>query len=101
MKFTGGIRYGESYLSSFNATWPFASLKLEPGHLTLSALGKTFSFAHADLDRISKYRGFISKGIRFEHNSKNYPPFIVFWTFSQKSVLAELIGAGFTVNEHD
>ncbi len=99
MQFTGGIRFGKSFWRAANATWPFTKLTIEPGALTLSTVFfGTFRFEKAQIKKLSGYSGFIpfvSKGILIEHTVPDYPPFILFWTYSPESVKNALIQNGY------
>ncbi len=99
MQFTVGIRFGNSYWRAANATWPFTKLTIEPDTLILSTLFfGTFHFEKAQIKRLSQYSGFIpfvSTAIRIEHAAPDYPPFMLFWTFSPESVKADLIQNGY------
>jgi hypothetical protein len=99
-RFTGGIRYGESYYNAFNASWPFAKLTIEPDAILLNtAFFKKFRFPKNQITTLSKYSGFFSKGLRIEHGLGDYPPFIVFWTFEFQSVKSKLIESEYIVIE--
>ncbi len=98
MKFTGGIHYGSSYYNALNATWPFATLIVEPDKILLNTtFFSSFTFPQSQIKALSKYSGFFSKGLLIEHEITNYPSFIVFWTFDFRSVESGLIENGYTV----
>ena len=99
---TGGLRYGSSFWVAANATWPFASLTANPTRIeiTVSAFvlpKRTFSFTPATVGRIQKKSGILSAGMQFVHTVPDYPPLIVFWTFSYASLAAALTSYGYPV----
>jgi hypothetical protein len=99
-QFTGGIHYGDSYYSAFNATWPFARLIVSTGSVDLNtSFFKSFSFPKSQITTISKYGGFFSKGLQIQHSISEYPPFIVFWTPKWEAVKLALIENGYQVSE--
>jgi len=91
---TGGCRYG-----ILNATWPFASLRLSAGTLTISVsalwFSRVFEFIPKDVVAIRNISGFVSWGIQVEHVKPDYPQFIVFWTFNRSKLLRMVQLAGF------
>ncbi|TDR20468.1 hypothetical protein [Marinicella litoralis] len=86
-EFTGGAR-----INFFNATWPFAKLRLEENGLTLNVVMKgTFNFPRARISAIRK-RGiipFFSDGIQIEHDIDEYPDWIVFWCLGKRDKILE------------
>lgn len=101
MEFTGGSRYGKSFWRSANYTWPLARLEIEPDKLRLSTFfGRTFLFEKSQIKSLSMYGGlfFFSTGLLIEHSVADYPPFIVFWTFSFDGVKTELVRNGYEVS---
>jgi hypothetical protein len=61
---SGGARVGW-----FNATFPFAVLRLEDGALTLSVLGYRYVFQPGDVVRVEA-AGFFSSGLRIVHTGE-------------------------------
>jgi hypothetical protein len=100
MKFIGGSRCGWTFYNSFNATWPLASLTVEQDGLVLTtAFSDTYQFKKSEITKLSFFRALLfSPGVRIEHAITDYPPYIVFWTFSPSRVKAELIKNGFTID---
>ena len=79
----GGVMYGQCYLGSMNWSFPLAQLSLNDSSAEIKILWfKKFLFAPGDIQKIELFNGIFSKGIRIIHNRKDYPPFIVFWSFS-------------------
>jgi hypothetical protein len=96
---TGGARIGRSVFFAFNATWPFAKLKVDDTELALSCLTETWIFPKDSIRTLRKYRGvFFSTGLRIEHSVARYPPFVVFWTFGFAALKRELEGRGYTLS---
>ena len=91
---TGGVRIGKGLFLAFNATWPFASLKVGPSDLTLSCLFQEWLFPKCSIRRLSRCGG----GIRIEHTIKEYNEFIVFWTFRFPWLQQELEKRGYQVS---
>jgi len=94
---TGGLRVGGGLFLAFNASWPFASLKVDDAGLTLSCLGKRWIFPRTSIGRLSKHEGLFSVGLRIEHSVADYAKFIVFWTFRFAQLRRELEQRGYTV----
>src|SRR5205809_454453 len=95
---TGGCRWG-----SWNATWPFATLRcsVEALAVTIDVLGfrRVFEFSPKDVVAICKMSGFFSRGIQIEHRKLDYPQYIVFWSFNRRELLRMVRLAGFTADE--
>jgi len=103
----GGLRWGDSFWQAKNATWPLATWLVRPGMLKVDlplfdfwpVFRVHFSFTPQDVHCLRLYRGMLSRGIRIEHCQRDIPPFVVFWSFSTKRVLANAGAAGFRINE--
>jgi len=94
---TGGVRVG-SGIGGFNATWPFAKLKIDDDHVTVSCFTKRWTFPKANIRKLSHHKGMISRGLRIEHDVADVNPFFVFWTLgSFPTVRAELERHGYPV----
>ncbi len=88
-----GVNYiGGARIGLFNATWPFARLKLNNGVLNLSVLiFKNLSFSKENIISLKRYDGVLSKGIKIIHNVPNYKENIIFWTFSDcENIIKEI-----------
>jgi hypothetical protein len=89
VKKTGGARVG-----MFNATWPFATLKVNSSKLELSTgfMGN-FVFRSEDISSIEPYGliPFLGRGIKINHHVKTYNQKIIFWTFGSPHSLIEEI----------
>ena len=85
-----------------NATWPFASLKVNRNQIELNAtiLGN-FVFRPEDVESIEP-TGIIpllGQGIRINHKVSNYKPKVIFWTFENpKSLIKKIKETGFLNN---
>ena len=101
----GGLRWGESYWSAKNVTWPFATLTIRREYLEVDSafpfpfgiFDANFIFAPKEVSALRLYRGFFSRGIQVDHLRRDYPPFIVFWSFGASRVLTAAGAAGFTI----
>ena len=103
---TGGIRYGTSFWSAANFTWPFATLTASPAEISIRVAlgrlwGRTFAFECSKIRSIRKKRGLVSTGIVIEHCNAEYPPFILFWTFRYETLKDQLEAVGYSVTEAD
>jgi hypothetical protein len=91
--FRGGAQVGW-----VSASWPFAKLSAEAGTLTLSCLG-TYTFAPAEVVALQPYGSIpiLARGIRIQHNRRDYPRKIIFWCMGGRdSALAEIAETGFS-----
>jgi hypothetical protein len=98
----GGIRYGETFFLASNYSWPFAKLSATANDVSISVSlgklsGKTFVFDRASVKSIVRKRGLWSVGVQIVHSVADYPPFILFWTFSFRRLKAELQRLGYDV----
>ena len=96
----GGLRYGWSYWFSMNATWPLATICASPKQIVFHVRGSWGPdpvLNPARVKRISPFRGFLSRGVRFEHDQRNTPSYLVFWTRQGTRLLAELRAMGYPV----
>jgi hypothetical protein len=91
---TGGARIG-----FFNASWPFARLSADRDAIVLRCLFLKFTFPRESIARLSRYRGFTTKGLQIEHTVPRYPVLMLFWTFSFDVLKAELEALGYTVRD--
>jgi uncharacterized FAD-dependent dehydrogenase len=94
----GGMRVGNNSLLALNATWPFASLQVDDSILTLGCLGQEWVFPKSSIQRLSKYSGLFSVGLRVEHSNESYDKFIVFWTVQFTILRQELEKRGYSVS---
>ena len=97
IKKTGGARIG-----MMNATWPFATLKVNKNTLELNAtiLGNLV-FTSQDIISIEPY-GLIpvlGKGIKINHRIKSYKSKVIFWTLGNpKDLIKKIESIGFLGN---
>jgi hypothetical protein len=100
----GGLRWGESYWRAKNVTWPFATLTVRDNYLEVDSafpfplFSANFIFVPKDVSALRPYRGFIRRGIQVEHFRRDYPSFIVFWSFFPARTLADAKVAGYTIS---
>jgi hypothetical protein len=95
----GGGRIGRSSWMASNATWPFAFLTVTRQTLTLKVPLKQYIFERDAIRQLKHYQGILSTGLQIVHARKDYPPFIVFWTFSFKVLKSELQRLGYSVED--
>jgi hypothetical protein len=87
----GGLRIGSSFMVAMNMTWPLAHITIGQNAIQIKTLDpKPYTFNKNEITSLRKYRGFISAGLRIEHNQKGTPPFIVFWSFNLSKLISEL-----------
>lgn len=97
IKKTGGARIG-----MMNATWPFATLKVNKNNLELNAtiLGKLV-FTPQDIISIEPY-GLIpvlGQGIKINHRVKSYNSKVIFWTMGNpRDLIKKIEGIRFLGN---
>jgi len=89
----GGARF-----DFFNATWPFAKIKVSSNAIELKCFSRKYKFEKDEIKELREYIGMISKGLLIEHRLKNYPKHIVFWTFSFNRLKNSLEKFGYSVN---
>ena len=89
----GGARFG-----IFNATWPFAKINVSPNKIELKCFLKTYQFEKDKIIRLREYNGIISKGLLIEHNLKDYPHHVVFWSLKFERLKNRLKNFGYLVN---
>jgi hypothetical protein len=95
---TGGVRVGGGSFIAFNASWPFASLRVTDSELTLACLGKRWVFPRTSIRKLTKHQGLFSLGLRIEHSIESYAEFLVFWTFRFPNMQRELELRGYAVS---
>ncbi len=95
----GGARIGRSYWVSLNFTIPFAKLSVTSEAVSLSVhflfFKRQYLFQRANISAIRRYKGYVSRGVKLEHDKEGCPPFIVFWTTDLKELLANLQSCGY------
>ena len=95
---TGGIRVGGGAFIAFNASWPFASLRVDDSKLTLNCLAKQWIFPKASICRLSRHIGLFTDGLRIEHSIENYTDLLVFWSFRFGRLQRELEQRGYELS---
>ena len=89
----GGARVG-----GFNASWPFASLKVTGDQITLSVFSKKYEIEKGKINSIKRYRGLFSTGLKIEHSKNEMPEHLIFWTFSFNKLKQALEEIGYSVD---
>jgi len=87
LNLTGGARIGMA-----NATWPFASLKVNKDRLDLNTgIVGNLTFRPTDIISIEPYSGFMSSGLKINHKVSKYKDKVIFWTFKNPNVVIRQI----------
>jgi len=94
--FRGGLRTGSSYLYSANFSWPLVILVISNSNLTVSVFKIKYVFPKTSI-RLHQYRGFLSEGIKIEHDLQDVNEFIVFWTGQRQLIMDCLVSYGWQV----
>lgn len=99
LQLTGGARIGMA-----NATFPFATLKVNKDRLELNAsIVGNLIFQPADIISIEPYVmiPIIGQGIKINHKVANYKERVIFWTFKDpNSVVRQIKETGFLNNQN-
>lgn len=99
LQITGGARIGMS-----NATFPFATLKVNKDRLELNAsIVGNLIFQASDIISIEPYTmiPIIGQGIKINHKVSNYNDRVIFWTFKDpNSVVQQIKATGFLNNQN-
>jgi hypothetical protein len=69
----GGVRF-----DTFNATWPFAKIKVLPSTIKLKCFSKKYILTKDQIVGLRECNGILFKGLLIEHNLTNYPHHMVF-----------------------
>ena len=99
LRLTGGARIGMA-----NATFPFATLKVNKEHLELNAsiLGN-LSFQPSDVISIEPYTliPILGQGIKINHKVPTYKERVIFWAFKDPiAIIKQIHDIGFLNNEN-
>lgn len=99
LQLTGGARVGMA-----NATFPFATLKVNKERLELNAsIVGNLTFQPADIISIEPYTmiPILGQGIKINHRVSTYKEKVIFWTFKDpSSVVRQIQETGFLSNEN-
>ena len=99
----GGARWGQSFRKAANASWPLATLRITPYDLEIEIklwpIVRRFQFTRNEVVTLKKRRGLVSVGVQIEHARSDYPPFILFWSFQRKRLLATAEAAGYLISD--
>ena len=95
---TGGVRIGTGF-GAFNASWPFAGLRVDDTELVLTCLWERWTFPKSSIRRLSRHEGVFSFGLRIEHSIESYPQFMVFWTFLFGHLQQDLQERGYVISQ--
>jgi hypothetical protein len=92
---------GGAQVGWLSASWPFASIQIAHGSLTVSALGK-YAFAPGEVHAIEPIGSIpvLTTGIRIHHTRPDFPEKIVFYSMGGRDRLLDAASAaGFTVGQ--
>ena len=99
---TGGARIGESYWTGGGyGSWPFASIQVAPGSLTI-CLFKKYVFTPSEVRAVEPvgWIPVLTTGIIIHHTRSDYPECIRFYSGgSRKRLLEAIRTAGFPIKE--
>ena len=99
LQLTGGARVGMA-----NATFPFATLKVNKERLELNAsIVGNLTFQPADIISIEPYTmiPILGQGIKINHKVSTYKEKVIFWTFKDpNSVVRQIQETGFLNSEN-
>ena len=99
LQLTGGARIGMA-----NATFPFATLKVNKDKLELNAsIVGNLTFQASDIISIEPYTmiPILGQGIKINHKVTNYKERVIFWTFKDpNSVIRQIKETGFLNNQN-
>ena len=95
----GGAAYGDSFWSSFNLTFPFASLTISQSQLELNAFYYMLVFPREAITRLSRYDAIFSSGLRIEHTIERYPSYVIFWALYYGGIKKRLLEFGYPVED--
>lgn len=90
----GGVR-----LDVLNFTWPFAKIIANSESITIRAFWKKYILKRNEIIELRKYSGLFSEGLLIEHNRKDYPYKIVFWSLNLKSLKSGIESLGYSIGE--
>jgi hypothetical protein len=97
LEITGGARIGMA-----NASWPFATLRVNKDKLELNAsIVGNLIFQPKDIISIESYNKFtfLGKGLKINHRIANYDSEVIFWTFRDPlEVINQIRETGFFDN---
>jgi hypothetical protein len=99
LQLTGGARIGMA-----NATFPFATLKVNKDRLELNAsIVGNLTFQPSDIISIEPYTmiPILGQGIKINHKVSGYKERVIFWTFKDpNSVVRQIQETGFLNNQN-
>lgn len=93
----GGLRFGKSYLFSFNYTFPLVKIRISDSNIEIRAPFKLIDIPKAEIASLNVYRGFFSKGIEIHHKLNNLPEYLVFWSLKLNKLTDALKKNGYCV----
>ena len=92
---------GGGEVGQFEATWPFATITVEPGRLTLKILTSRLSLTPAEVVTIEPV-GLIPilwHGVVIHHMQNKVPSTANFYSANRQALLDALSAAGFTIGK--
>jgi hypothetical protein len=81
----------------FNASWPFARLTATKEKICLQVFSRKYEIDKSAINKLKKYKGIFSTGLKIEHQNHEIPGRLIFWTFSFKKLKLVLEQMGYKV----
>jgi hypothetical protein len=94
------IQHGWTWWMSVITGWPFGRLFANPRSLTFRVIGgwtPRYVLPRENVIRVEVVRRLFRRGIRFEHDQRKLPNYLVVWTFKRERLLSELRAMGYPV----
>lgn len=92
--FRGGARVG-----SFNATWPFATLRITADALVLKVLFSEYSLQKVQIVRLEYFNTFLAVGVKIVHTTTKLDEHAIFWSSEPAQILAAAEKLGFPTKQ--
>jgi hypothetical protein len=92
---------GGGQIGNFEATWPFATITVEPGRLTLSILTSQVSLTPEEVIAVEPI-GFIPilwHGVNIHHKKNTIPVAETFYSVNRSALLDAIKSAGFHIGK--
>jgi hypothetical protein len=92
---------GGGEIGAFEGTWPFATITVSPGSLTVSLMAKSVTLTCEEVTVVEPI-GFIpiiGVGVQIHHTNKGCPQAVAFYSFNRSALLDALTAAGFRIGK--
>jgi hypothetical protein len=89
---------GGGEIGGLYATWPFSSITVSTGSLTVSVM-KRVTFTLEEVEMIEPFRWFpiLGEGVLIHHKKPGCPDHVLFFSFNRSRLLKALTAAGFKI----